>query len=189
MTELEYVKTCRGPAAPVSGDYAWGTPNIASASYTATDAGAPSEGVNDISITAGNAQYTETDDFGGPMRVGAIAASVVTPGRQQSGAGYYGVMDLSGNVSEICISAGSSSGRGFSDNIGNGFLDVTSAGTNWPTSWPGTDTDAFSIMGGNYSSSADRLEVGNRTQGAVSIFFGSSTNGFRGVIRGSYTPN
>jgi hypothetical protein len=45
MTELEFEKSCRGPLAPVPGEYAWGTSGIASNLYTLSDSGSASEDI------------------------------------------------------------------------------------------------------------------------------------------------
>ena len=189
MTELEYTKAARGTLSVVSGEFAWGTADIYGNGYTAVNVGTANEGVSNISITEGNAQYAETDDVGGPLRVGAIAASVATPGREQAGAGYYGVMDLSGNLTEICISAGATAARSFTDRRGDYVLDYTPAGGfTWPTSWPSsTSGSSLSFRGGAYRDGPDRLRVADRFFGASSFSQGRRDLGFRGAVRAGYT--
>lgn len=63
------------------------------------------------------------DNGNGPFRVGIFANDSST--RISSGAGYYGIMDLSKNVSEYVVSLGSSTARTFSYKIhGDGMLDA-----------------------------------------------------------------
>lgn len=63
------------------------------------------------------------DNGNGPFRVGVFASD--TSSRITSGASYYGIMDLSKNVSEYVISIGSSTSRMFSYKIhGDGMLDA-----------------------------------------------------------------
>lgn len=100
LTELEYEKACRGPLAPIPFELAWG-----STSYTFgttlsgtedgtevfTDANANTKAVNQV-ITGGDAGT-------GPCRVGIFATSTTTT-RQAAGASYWGVLNLSDNLSE-----------------------------------------------------------------------------------------
>ena len=120
MTEFEYEKAARGTVAPVQGEFAWGTADIALLNYgapaagqlTLSEDGTPAESpANNYNTQGGNAwtrptQLTLTTGVAilGPARVGMFAKSSYEPGappRIQSGAGFYGVMDLTGNVSEL----------------------------------------------------------------------------------------
>ena len=63
------------------------------------------------------------DGGSGPLRVGIFASD--TSSRLSSGASYYGIMDMSKNVSEYVISLGSNGSRNFSYLVhGDGSLNV-----------------------------------------------------------------
>ncbi len=97
MSGYEFEKACRGPLAPIAGEYAWGT-----ATYTYpvfdVDAFGPSEG-SSIAVD-------------GPLsragtRNGAFARPVGST-RLNSGGSYYGVMELSNSGYEAHIGYGDS---------------------------------------------------------------------------------
>ena len=119
LSELEFEKVCRGPQYPVAGEFAWGTALSVDANsliYDATD----SEQVNDI-ITpgAGLASYGYIGPQG-PLRVGFAAKSNST--RLESGAAYYGVMEMSGNLWEQCVTVLGKEGLSFDGTLGDGLL-------------------------------------------------------------------
>lgn len=58
--------------------------------------------------------------YPGPVRVGAFADA--TTNRQAAGASYWGIMNLSDNVSELCVHAGTANGRLFDGQHGDGIL-------------------------------------------------------------------
>ena len=115
MTELEFEKACRGPypyMPAVKNEYAWGTTNIfipsKSAPYSNKNQRSEviadnSEGGSPITpnclYNGNDANYSAID---GPTVTGQFARSSST--RQAAGATYYGVLDMSGNVWEICMS-------------------------------------------------------------------------------------
>ena len=103
MTELEFVKACRGPLTPVADEYAWGNATPADAAYTLANSGAVNENTSANYKTdgKGNCLYTTTEnDFNGPCRVGMFAGHASNNGRVTAGSGYYGNMELSGNLYE-----------------------------------------------------------------------------------------
>ncbi len=152
MTELEFEKTARGPLSAVSAEYAWGSASLTQAVTFSTS---PELGLE--TITTANANVTQNsttlsrgDDFLGdtnysigPLRVGIFATSTST--RETSGAGYYGVMELSGNASERAVTVGNPTGRNFSASSttghGDGVLTTVASyeGNANVTNWPGTD--------------------------------------------------
>ena len=120
MTEFEFEKAARGPVAPVAGEFAWGTADVALLTYggpasgtlSLSNEGLPSEApAANYNEAGGNAWVRSTiltlpagGPILGPARVGMFAKPSYngpTPPRIQSGSGYYGVMDLTGNVSEL----------------------------------------------------------------------------------------
>jgi formylglycine-generating enzyme required for sulfatase activity len=100
MTELEFEKSCRGTLPAVPNEYAWGNTLIASSIYTLSNSGANNENIaTNYSTSLGNAAYSLTNSsFNVPMRVGIFAGNVLNSGRVTSGATYYGIMEMSGNL-------------------------------------------------------------------------------------------
>ena len=102
ITELEYEKACRGDQAVVIDEFPWGTTNITAATTISGD----EDGTETITTTGANACYdyqtfTGGDGGIGPLRCGIFAKSGTT--REQAGAGYYGIIELAGNLSEKCV--------------------------------------------------------------------------------------
>ena len=136
MTELEFEKACRGPLAPVPGEYAWGDTTISTSWYPTANVDAPNEGISgSYNTTGGNAWYKDTRSFPACVRVGAFAANALNSGRATSGASYWGMMELSGNCWERCISVGRPESRIFTGSHGDGNLMPNGNADN--TDWPG----------------------------------------------------
>lgn len=134
MTELEFEKACRGPNNPNVGEFAWGSVSINTAPYTLQNNGCPAESIAALPQNSGNAAYTTTANQY-PFRCGIFAAGSVNHTRIESGAGYYGVMELSGNLYERVVHAGTVAGRSYTGLHGNGEL--TSSGFADVSYWPG----------------------------------------------------
>lgn len=132
MTELEYEKACRGNATPFANEYAWGGTAIAGSIGGITNSGASNEYVSNPSTsTNGNAIYNGTST--NPLRCGIFATGTTT--RTTAGATYFGIMEMSGNLDENCVSIGNVAGRSYTANHGDGFL--TSGGYANVNYWPG----------------------------------------------------
>lgn len=152
MTELEFEKACRGQASPQNNEFAWGTSTIASYPYTISNNFQNNSAITNYSSTEGNANTIVTSDTGGTfgsLRNGIFANSLST--RISSGAGYYGVMELSGNLSETCVSTANAAGRSYTGRHGNGTL--TDSGYADENYWPGINgnniaTTANGVFGG-----------------------------------------
>ena len=131
MTELEYEKACRGPLKPVAGEYAWGNTNIVPVT-------------NLINIGQANEAPGNPDancDVEGamrwrPIRVGCMGMG--TGDRTRMGAGYYGMLDLTGNNWERVVSVGNAIGRSFTGLHGDGVLSDITGDANVPA-WPLTE--------------------------------------------------
>jgi len=153
MTELEFEKACRGPETPVANEYAWGTNTImADQSRTLSGAENGTETVINPSTAAGGANYgnkahISSDAGKGPLRCGIFATNNCS--RVAAGAGYYGVMELSGNVYERCVMVGDTDGRKFMGTHGDGVLDVGGNATG-NTDWPDSNYGAGCRGGGWY---------------------------------------
>ncbi len=139
ITELEFEKACRGPNTPIANEYAWGSTSITEA---ATISGTEN-GTENITTSNANALITGTftgvDGGSGYLRAGIFATSSST--RVSSGSGYYGNMELSGSLYDLCVSVGNSTGRAFTGSHGDGVLTTTSSyeGNATNTDWPGID--------------------------------------------------
>jgi len=115
MTEFEFEKLNRGTdrtgaspgvaVYPVNGEYAWGeNANILSVSSTThlINDGTASEGI----ASAQPNMNVVTGLTSGPVRCGIFAAKNATSNqRRQSGATYYGVMEMTGSLEEYVVPA------------------------------------------------------------------------------------
>jgi formylglycine-generating enzyme required for sulfatase activity len=183
MTELEFEKACRGPLAAVTGEYAWGTADVASSAYTLSNAATASEGIaTNYSTTAGNAMYTTTKvTIGGPVRVGIFAANGSNSGRVSAGASYWGIMELSGNVWERPVAIGNETGRTFTGTHGDGIL--AGSGDANAATWPVTDAVGSGWRGGSWFDGTYDMQVSDR--GTASYYYSGRgmSIGFRAVRR------
>jgi len=165
FTETEYEKACRGNQLPVVGEYAWGTASRHSSTYTAlTNSGAEDELPNapSASTTIGNVVYSTTHSAG-PLRVGVFATASST--RVISGATYYGIMEMTGNVWENAVSLGSIAGRAFTGLHGDGSLNTNGQ----------ADVDYWPGINGNNS-----LTTANAVYGGTTGVTGRAGIGFHG---------
>jgi len=179
MTELEYEKAARGPAIPVPNEYAWGTASIhnstsfsLSLKYTLNNQGAADEGIltnYNTTGTHGNANYYRSyPDLvadQGPMRVGIFAANGMNTGRVTSGASYWGIMGLTGNLFEPSVTVANIAGRSFTGLHGNGELNNDGA----------ADVDHWPGINGNNS-----LSTANVVYGGTTGVTKAAGSGFRG---------
>jgi formylglycine-generating enzyme required for sulfatase activity len=151
MTELEFEKCGRGNLLPVPGEFAWGnTFRSAAPTNSLVDPGLPTEYVN-----AGNVAAPAN-----PLRVGSFARAGTT--RTQAGAGYYGMMELSGNLIERVVTIGVVEGGAFTGSHGNGVLneDGNLTNTDWPVHSNATGTG---FRGGDMSNLFSRLRLSDRS--------------------------
>lgn len=132
MMELKYEKAANGPEPQPYPRFATGTYIIP-----------PTGGITNANTSAGtqtrtslNSNYINTSDgtIDASLRSGYAADAISD--RKLSGGSYYGVMDLSGNLWEPCVTTSNAAGRSFKGNVGDGILSVTEARAN-QTSWPG----------------------------------------------------
>jgi formylglycine-generating enzyme required for sulfatase activity len=159
LSEFEYEKAARGSDAtnssstigvyPVNGEYAWGTTSInnISSSSNLTNDGQPSEGISSPTSSNANAHYNNPSGISGPVRVGIFAAKNWTSNqRRQSGASYYGIMELTGNLKEVCMTTYepyNGTGSSFTATThGNGAL--SSNGNSDVSSWSNASSEVTS---------------------------------------------
>jgi formylglycine-generating enzyme required for sulfatase activity len=171
MTELEFEKACRGPNSPIYDEYAWGSTGSTTFS-SLTNAGQTSE----VSGTAGANCNSFLCSPDGPVRVGMFATANST--REQAGAGYYGVMELSGNLWERVVTVGNATGRSFTGTSGDGSLSANgnaNGANGQPVSdWPGwvdatdevTGVTGSGFRGGSWSPIPAYECVSNRNNAA-----------------------
>jgi formylglycine-generating enzyme required for sulfatase activity len=174
MSELEFERAARGPYRAVSGEYAWGSTTITQAT-SITNSGLSTE----RGQTGSNAAYGNHASVQGPLRVGSFAYGVAT--RIEAGAGYYGVMDLTGNLWERAVTVGNTAGRSFEGRYhGNGALD--SNGHLDVSTWPGTAGTGSGFRGGNWQAVAGSAKTSARDLAASTAGPGRTpTRGGRGV--------
>lgn len=136
MTEMEFEKSARGTIYPVSAENAAGTTAAAAYTYPISNLGTANEAVTAYSgsVLNGNFTYNGTSPGGNsPLRVGIHATAYAT--RISAGAGYYGCLDLSGNVTEWAVTSANAAGRSFTGINGDGAL--TASGDANEDFWPG----------------------------------------------------
>ncbi|OUS02137.1 hypothetical protein A9Q86_05665 [Flavobacteriales bacterium 33_180_T64] len=181
MTELEFEKASRGPIAVHQGEFAWGNDNIATSDYTLSFSGQTNEIINNLDPLTGNASYLTTDaSINGPLRCGIFAASAINKSREETGGSYYGVMELSGNLYERCVSVGNPVGRSFTGNHGNGVISYSGSGT--ASLWPNSTTgNGYGFRGGSWLNSENFLRISDRFDAATDIATGNSRLGLRGA--------
>ncbi|CAN5125419.1 hypothetical protein BH09BAC5_BH09BAC5_09410 [soil metagenome] len=175
MSELEFEKACRGTQPMVIDEYAWGTAAICSSNnMSPSNSGFANESAANScnSATNGNALLQPTNyvasvyTFGRPSRVGLFSNTTST--RISSGASYYGIMDMSGNLMHFCVSvsencqldpsmsivptyAGQFDGTMHGDGILNasGDCNLPVIGPGNP-GWPGTNMIGAGMRGGSF---------------------------------------
>jgi formylglycine-generating enzyme required for sulfatase activity len=205
MSELQFERMCRGgssagPNAAILGEYAWGTDDIFSSAYTLTGSGTPNELASNASLTVGNSAYSVTSPAG-PNRAGIFATS--TSNRTISGASFYGIMEMSGNVTEYCITIGNVAGRSC-EFVPNGNGTISTAGyaqlsVGGAGFWPGMEGNTSSttvntcagtcevtasagmlLRGGSYSDPSTELKLAERSSFTPTARVGN--RGGRGVL-------
>jgi formylglycine-generating enzyme required for sulfatase activity len=190
MTELEYEKACRGTAAPVKNEFAWGTNTLqgydpvtgtpTAIRYTVINIAATDESIaTNYNPADGNAAwyYTGNTTHGeyGPLRAGIFAANSGNTGRVTAGSTYYGIMEMSGNVYEQAVTVGNADGRSYIGHPGNGRLSPLAEQNE---SWPTTFTGGVGFRGGYYAiTAANTLMVADRSNATSQLLFGGAPGG------------
>lgn len=118
MSELEYEKACRGVKF-IRGEMAWGERyGVALTWYNGKYF--TNEGKSTEKAALQTANYIETGKAPWVMRVGAFTGDSTS--RVESGATYYGVLNMSDNLWERCVNVSTAVGRGFIPTEGDGML-------------------------------------------------------------------
>lgn len=190
LTELQYEKAARGGGGLVTGECAWG-----GVTWTqATTISGPENGTEVISnananLVFGGAFFAGGDLGTGPVRCGIFATPATTT-RLQTGASYWGVMELSGNIYEYYISAYAGVAAAVSSTgvtLGDGYLNASGDHdvSNWPVNLVPGNTIIWRGGGFNTPNScvtvgAPTCSVSNRYYYATSAYIRTSANGGRG---------
>ncbi|MBB6462618.1 formylglycine-generating enzyme family protein [Flammeovirga kamogawensis] len=178
MTELEFEKAARGSDSyNIAGQYAWGISTIVTDVYTYSNADAEDEGIaTNYGDGQGNAICLTTSSSY-PVRVGIFSANADCSSRAEAGSSYYGIMELSGNVTEFVINAADATGALFDGTHGNGEFDGFN---NFDvSSWP-SDSNGIGKKGGSFGDVANRLLVSDRGLMTVTLVRNQKFGG-RGV--------
>ena len=182
MTELEFEKACRGDQAVLPGEYG----NIYQIDYTLNNEGSFNEVIASQPVSIGNAIFGNTyRSINGPLRAGIFALSSTS--RQEAGASYYGIMELSGNLCEQTVTIGNNDGRNFQGNHGDGKLS-TNGNAHDVNSWPGIyaneviGASGSGYRGGYFRGGFYLLRISDRAAAAgTSLQDRDSAYGFRCV--------
>jgi hypothetical protein len=171
MTEFELEKCGRGNLPAYPDEYAWGD----DISYVHTGlwyAGTSSE------IPTDYASNNAGPLAGGPLRAGAFARP--TSNRTQSGAGYYGCLEITGSLYERGATIGNPAGRAYTGVHGDGQL-LTDGNMN-VVAWPSASSaDGSFIRGGGYEDNQDLKRLSERSLAAYVQTAGGAYYGGRGV--------
>ncbi len=174
ITELEYEKAARGPGEPLVNELAWGVSmedaekigrvqTFDGADGSGYEKKVPQQGVVNACFGGGIAPFDvgkktvpDNPGFEGPVSGEIFENSQPegVPERINTGASYYGVRNLSGNVWERCITLGHQLGRAYDAQHGDGALDDEGF-ANVPN-WPGKDGAGAGNRGGVWSSPAPK---------------------------------
>lgn len=172
LSEMEYEKMARSPypAIPGQGEWAGGVKNlmVKPGVGSISGAGTKDEKVNNnegkkVNINAGAT-------LEGPVRVGSLAVGGAAS-QESTGAGFWGAMDLSGNLAEIYYNCTLNQGRAFQDVLaahGDGMIRANSDNTEpggtdvKATFWPQTP-GAFILKGGHFKSADKRVAISDRS--------------------------
>lgn len=190
MTELEYEKAARGKdIAPVADEFVWGNTSYTAVTGADITPNTDENGAETLQSAANLSRNTLGFSTGdgrtggiaegqaGPLRAGIFAAN--SNNRINSGAGFYGNMELSGNLAEPVVTIGRSQGRQFLGTHGSGQLTTASGYEGYApnTDWPGIDpvnanqgvryTAGIGYRGGDFASANIRVfQTSSRTYAA-----------------------
>lgn len=182
MTEFEFVKACRGPIPTVANEYAWGSANIIETGFTyeLVNKGSENELVFPHISGIGNANWINSAIFeDGPYRCGIFAASAKEKRREDTGATFYGIMEMSGNLSEMAVTIGTPEGRAYIGTHGDGLLDLDGEANQ--ATWPPITGEGGGLFGGSWFSLEEELQINERRSATIGNVGYFNDVGFRCV--------
>ena len=161
MTDLEYEKACNGPGGSLGN--AWGIGPIVDCNNVSY----PAEGQMTCDVANANVNYNNDliTDYPGPGTRGVMECGVfareANETRSSTGATYYGIMEMSGNVSEVCVN-GYEKYNLYTGVWGDGVLSATGGFDvpDWITMTGGNND--FVAKGGHWQDAWQRLLVTDR---------------------------
>lgn len=160
MSEMEFEKAARAayPETPERGEWAWNSSDLSTLQTggTLVNPGTASERLK-------NANVNIDKKVGGPVRCGSFAAGNTS--RTAAGASYWGVMELSGNLAEICYNV-NVEGRAFQGIAlahGNGVLNADGTTDMTASYWP-QGVNSFALRGGSFAGDAALAGISDRTK-------------------------
>lgn len=174
MSEFEYEKASRGSVSPVEKEFAFGTDKIKDANSLVDEF---------TNLETHTSMLTEGEGIGvhgydgrqGPLRVGFGANA--SSNRIASGASYWGIMELSGNLWEQTVSVSKQNGLLFTGSHGDG--DLLTLSSDWKD-------QSNIVRGGAWNSgvflSFRDLAVSDRYYYQLATENARNTTGGRGVI-------
>ena len=171
MSELEYEKASRAlyPEKPAKGGYAWNTTTLDSGLSGVSNEGTRKErALGRGNVNSGGSSWQQ-----GPVRSGIFATGSST--QESAGASFWGVMELSGNLREMCYNVN-----------GNGAFDgtVIGDGTYNTGKWSAT-LSYIGVRGGSFAGSDSLLRTSDRTEvnyfSTLTVNTHDSTVSFRAV--------
>ncbi len=171
MSELEFEKASRGYNTPaVPNEYAWGNTTIIPVTAILND-GAEDEIVS--TPATANANVTNSLPGNRPVRVGMFARTTGS-NRTVSGATYYGVMNMSDNLHEVCISIVNAQGKAIDATVhGDGYLGAD--GRTDITTWQ--PFQAYGLRGSAFNSPLLQGRISDRTNDNLfTAVYGGDTN-------------
>ncbi len=180
ITDFEYEKAARGPNLPVQGEFAWGTPSVTNAKTPLFDGTGEEAVVEQAGDSSGLALHGY-NGVRGPLRAGFAGTGAT--GRIQTGTGYYGHFDLSGNTWELAV-VPNYTGLRYHGTPGSGKLSKDGYATE--ANWPEADGYGAGYRGGGWNSGIYQpgnfrdLAVSDRFYGFQKPDIRTQTSGGRG---------
>jgi formylglycine-generating enzyme required for sulfatase activity len=174
MTELEFEKLARGNQPRLAGEYVWGTTELNLVLNSGvSNPGRPNE--KPVAVLNGLCNVSNNfNHFAQPVKVGFSASA--SSGRISAGAGFYGCMELSGNLYEQVVNT-SVDGVLFNGSLGDGTLSGT--GNANQATWPSVTTAAgMGLRGGAFDNFSPFARTSDR--GIINTVPSTRINSFGG---------
>ena len=199
MTEFEYEKACRGTEPPVADEFAWGSTTLFEANVIVGDESRRPIVQGNANIGGPLRYFAGGDEGQGPVPDDSFHVTGFAPDaeatfppnhergtytwREESGASFYCVMGLTGNLWEYTITVGTPEGRAFIGEYGTGNLDPKTGAPDRPSSWPGANHLGVGFRGGSWYTVVEAGQVANRRFGSGLTGYSdrSHDTGFRAV--------